>query len=109
MSYTGPKASLMLVEKDCLQRDCLGSISRATDMFPLHDSIHRVTCSGAVHNGCCKKSILFGGKTGTVTDRQLPGLGPKSRQFCTTSYIEMGTSSRSMCNSESIPYRHMDW
>jgi hypothetical protein len=47
---------------------------------------------------------LFGGKTGTVTDRPLPGLGSKQRQFCTTSYIKMGTSSRSIHNSESIPY-----
>jgi len=44
-----------------------------------------------------------------VTDRPLPGLGPKPRQLGTTSYIEMGTSSRSIRNSESTPYRHKDW
>jgi len=47
---------------------------------------------------------LFDGRTGTVTDRPLPGLGPTPQQFGTTSYIEMGTSSRSICDSESIPY-----
>jgi hypothetical protein len=108
MSYDGPEASLMHVEKDCPHHDCLGSISRATDMFPLHDSIHISTCSWAVHNGGCERGILFGGRTGAVTDRPLPGLGPKPRQFGTT-YIEMGTSSRSICNSESTPYRHKDW
>jgi len=49
------------------------------------------------------------GKTGTVTDRQLPGLGPNPLQFSTTSYIEMGTSSNSICNFETTPYRHKDW
>jgi len=107
MSYNGTEASLMLVEKDCPHRDCLGSITRATDMFPLHDSIHISTCSWAVHDGGCERSILFEGKTGTVTDRPLPGLGPKPRQFSTT-YIKMGTSGRSICNSESIPYHHKD-
>jgi hypothetical protein len=48
MSYDGPEASLMLVEKDCPHRDCLGSIARATDMFPLHDSIRISTCSWVV-------------------------------------------------------------
>jgi hypothetical protein len=109
MSFNGSEASLMLVGKDCPHRDCLGSISRDTDMFPLDDRIHISTCSWAVHNGDCERNILFGGKTGTVTDRPLPGLSSKLRQFCTTSYIKMGTSSRSMCNSESIPYRHKDW
>jgi hypothetical protein len=47
------------------------------------------------------------GRTGTVTDRPLPGLGLKPGQFGTT-YIEIGTSSRSICNSESIPYCHKD-
>jgi len=51
---------------------------------------------------------LFDGRTGTVTDRPLPGLGPKPRQFGTT-YIEMGTSSRSIRNSKSLPYHHKDW
>jgi len=100
--------SLMLVEKNFPHRDCLGSIFRATDMFPLLDSIHISTCSWAVHKGGCERSILFEGKTGTVTDRPLPGLGPKPRQFGTT-YIEMGTSSKSILNSDSIPYRHKDW
>jgi len=103
MSYDGPEVSLMLMEEDCPHRDCLGSISRATDMFPLLDSIHISTCSWEVHNGGCERSILFAGKTGTVTNGPLPGLGPKQRQFGTT-YIEMGTSSRSISNSESIPY-----
>jgi len=107
MSYDGTEASLMLVEKDCPHRDCLGSISRAIDMFPLHDSIHISTCSWAVHNGGCERSILFEGKTGTVTDRPLQCLGSKPRQFSTT-YIEMGTSSRSICNSVSTPYRNKD-
>jgi len=52
---------------------------------------------------------LCDGKTGTVTDRPLPGLGPKPQQLFTTSYIEMGTSSRSIRKSESIPYHHQDW
>ena len=51
---------------------------------------------------------LVDGMTGTVTDRPLPCLGPKLWQFGTT-YIEMGTSSRSICNSEATPYRHKDW
>jgi hypothetical protein len=75
----------------------------ATDMFPLLDSNQISICSWAG----MEKSILFEGKTGTVTDRPLPGLGPKPPQFGTT-YIEMGTSSRSIRNSESIPYRHKD-
>jgi len=50
---------------------------------------------------------LVDGKTRTVTDRPLPGLGPQQRKSGNT-YIEMGTSSRSIHNSESIPYRHED-
>jgi len=68
---------------------------RATEMFPLLDSIHISTRSWAVHKGGCERSILFEGKTGTVTNRPLPGLGPKPREFG-IAYIEMGTSSRSI-------------
>lgn len=52
---------------------------------------------------------LFDCKTGRVTDRPLPGLGPKRQLFCTTSHIERGTSSWSISNSGSIPYRHKHW
>ena len=50
---------------------------------------------------------LVDGRTGTVTNRLFPGLGPKPWQLGTT-YIEMGTSSRSILNSESTPYPHED-
>jgi hypothetical protein len=39
------------LEKDCSHRNCLRSRSRATDMFPLHNSIDISTCFWVVHNG----------------------------------------------------------
>jgi len=105
----GPKASLMLVEDDCSHRNFLSSSSCATDIFLMLDSIHISTCSWDVHEKGWERGILFGGTTVTVTNRPFPCLGPKPHQFCTTLHIEMRTSSRSIRNSESIPYRHKDW
>lgn len=51
---------------------------------------------------------LVNGNTGLVTDGLVLGVGPKPQQFGTT-YINKGTSSRSMSNSESTLYRHKDW
>jgi len=59
MSYDGPVASLVLVEKDCPHCNCLGNISRAIDTFRLHTSIHVSTCSLAVYNGGPERIIVF--------------------------------------------------
>jgi len=72
-------------------------------------SAYQLALGQSIMEAAREVHCLFDGKTGTVTDRPLPGLGPNQRQFCTTSYIEMGTSSRSIPKSESIPYYHKDW
>jgi hypothetical protein len=71
-------------------------------------STYQLALGQSIMEAAREAYCLVDGKTGTVTDRPLPDLGPKPRQFRTT-YIEMGTSSRSICNSESTPYRHKDW
>jgi len=71
-------------------------------------SAYQLAHGQSIKEAARKVNCLVDGGTGTVTDRPIPGLDPKLRQFGTT-YIEMGTSSRSILNSESIPYHHKDW